>query len=864
VRARSSVGRRKILRRLLLVFFALGVVAVVVAYRIRPRHPVALMVAPQPLPENAQQAAAGYSFTRSEGGREVFTVHARRTTDYKNGQGTILEGVLMEVFGRTGDQHDLIKADRCDYNSGSGNFSCAGQVEVELDAPRGAQELPSAPAAGDSGTLHGRQPVYLKTSGLVYNQATALISGPAHVDWRYGPATGSAVGLAYATRDGSIDLERDVTATLPVRNPPNSAGLRTTSVMQLAASHLHYAKERRQIELAGPVHLTEGDRKVDSGHAILDLDARNRLTRALLDDGMQAADTSQGTSRTAQAAALEAQFDPATGDLTALNSSGDVHLESQPKPGAGITRLAADRVHVSFTGAHFHPEHGEASGNVRVASEPGSAQSGASPTQSGERTADAAAHAPVQGSFSRENLETADLDFAFRPADGTLDEAHTVGPGKLTLTSADPKTGNRIITASRFLMAFDARSRLKGLRGQGPTEIVFEPALNAPRGTVAMESHGDSLQASLDPASGGLESMEQAGHFQFMDVDRHATADRADYSADGDFMTLTGNPVVTDPNTRIRADHVLMHLATSTAEGSGHVSSTHLGGFPGEGQSGPAVKPSNAASAAGNGDPDVTNVLAERVTADRNRQVFHYEGHVRAWRGAHVIESPALDIYRADRHVVAGSGVVTSDLEPSPPSSGAGQHAQGSGASPSSRQKASPSGVTREASARDARSLDAKTRDAETRNKTSPSGSAPGGATRPVTIRADRFEYFDLARKAAYRGHVRMDSSGATLECDRLDAYFTEPGPGAPSQLDHAVADDHVTLLKPGRRATGNHADYFAREGKVVMTGGPPTLYDTEKGFTTGRSLTFFTSDDSLIVDGGSGFRSLSKHRLSQ
>jgi len=148
--------------------------------------------------------------------------------------------------------------------------------------------------------------------------------------------------------------------------------------------------------------------------------------------------------------------------------------------------------------------------------------------------------------------------------------------------------------------------------------------------------------------------------------------------------------------------------------------------------------------------------------------------------------------------------------------------------------------------------------------KTSQAATGKPGATQPVTIRADHLEYRDLEHKAAYRGHVRMDSSGATLECGRLDAYFTAPEPGQPSQLDRAVAEDHVILTEPGRRAVGNHADYFAREGKIVITGGPPSLYDAHKGFTTGRSLTFFTQDDSLIVDGGSGFRSRSEHRLSQ
>jgi lipopolysaccharide export system protein LptA len=109
-----------------------------------------------------------------------------------------------------------------------------------------------------------------------------------------------------------------------------------------------------------------------------------------------------------------------------------------------------------------------------------------------------------------------------------------------------------------------------------------------------------------------------------------------------------------------------------------------------------------------------------------------------------------------------------------------------------------------------------------------------------------------------------MDHAGATLEANQLDAYFSKSTPGQPSELKRAVATGSVTVVEPGRRAAGDRAEYFAADGRIELSGGPPMLYDTEKGFTTGRVLTFFTGSDSLQVDGGQGSRALSKHRLSQ
>jgi lipopolysaccharide transport protein LptA len=143
-------------------------------------------------------------------------------------------------------------------------------------------------------------------------------------------------------------------------------------------------------------------------------------------------------------------------------------------------------------------------------------------------------------------------------------------------------------------------------------------------------------------------------------------------------------------------------------------------------------------------------------------------------------------------------------------------------------------------------------------------GSAGKRETRPVTIRADRLEYFDQGRKASYRGNVKLLTEKTTLEADRVDAYFSGvPGTEA-TELEHAIAEGHVRVTQPARRAAGSHGEYYAKDGKIILTGGPPTLYDADKGFTTGQRLTFYIRDDRLQVDGGDESPTFSKHRIAQ
>jgi lipopolysaccharide export system protein LptA len=127
-----------------------------------------------------------------------------------------------------------------------------------------------------------------------------------------------------------------------------------------------------------------------------------------------------------------------------------------------------------------------------------------------------------------------------------------------------------------------------------------------------------------------------------------------------------------------------------------------------------------------------------------------------------------------------------------------------------------------------------------------------------LTVRADKLDYFDAERRAVYSGQVRGEVEGMTLSADRVDVYFAASPAG---QVDRIVADGHITAVDPKRRVSGEHAEYLAGPGTIVMTGGHPSIYDLEQGFTSGQRLTFFIHDDSLLVDGGHQSPTISKRR---
>ena len=808
-RETTSVDSGRSTRRISkLVAGALSVVAlaVAVAYVLNPARREKSTPVPENLPKNINQTLSGYTFTRSEGGRQIFTVRAARTVAFKDGGKTLLEDVTVEVYGSTAHRRDRLKAQQCDYDTHTGGLSCLSKVEIELNA-----------GAVTTSGLKGRQPLYLETSRVTYEPKSSLATSDEPTRFRYGPVSGSAVGIRYGTRDGWVELKKDVVINLAATGS-------ITTPMRITSTGLTYDKDTGHVELRGPVGITQGSRRVKAGQGKIFLDPENRLTQAVLEGGAQGFDSSAGSFLAVKAETVQADFDAITSELRTLVADGEVEVESRRgasgvgEHAASINRLSAQHADIRFTcerSRAAQPQGGNASGSVKLSFESRRA------SRSGATTA---ATAEGQAGTERQELAASQVQFEFRAGGQDLKAAKTIGAGEIVITPSNPKEGRRVITAGQFVMAFADRNHLERVRGLFHTRVLVEPAADKPS-AQPQESWSDELDAQLDPTTQQVVTLEQSGNFRFRDGDREAKADRAYYSAQDQMLKLIGSPLLWDPETRIRATQFRVNLRSGTAEGFDGVQSTHFE----PAKAAPAASPLGAKNAQSKASQDVegtTNVLADRVRAERESQFVRYEGHVRAWNGYDVVESPSLDIYRKQQRVVSGSRVVSIHMQPGPPRSGA----------------PAPGGVR--------------------------PGAAPGGSDL-VTIRADRLEYLNEGREASYRGQVEVETGDTTLKGDRVDVYFSSlpAGPEAPAgaaQIERAVATGHVTVTQPARRATGEHVEYFAGLGKVVMTGGPPTLYDQQNGFTTGRSLTFFIRDDSLFVDGGDESSTLTKRHLAR
>jgi lipopolysaccharide export system protein LptA len=111
---------------------------------------------------------------------------------------------------------------------------------------------------------------------------------------------------------------------------------------------------------------------------------------------------------------------------------------------------------------------------------------------------------------------------------------------------------------------------------------------------------------------------------------------------------------------------------------------------------------------------------------------------------------------------------------------------------------------------------------------------------------------------------VVVEAPEQKMTSGALDLYFSRANGAAQGsqQINRAVGTGGVVVEQGQRRATAEHGEYTSADGKFVMTGGTPTIFDAAEGATTGRQLTFFLADATIIVDSENGSRTLTRHRV--
>jgi lipopolysaccharide export system protein LptA len=715
------------------------------------RHRVqnALTQVPEKIGIEVQQTATGFTVSKSEQGRTLFRLEANKAVQFKQGGHAELHDVTITLYGRDSSRYDRIYGSNFDYSQQSGEAIARGEVQIDLEAnPEGVRTADQVPPQSL------KEPIHLKTSGLVFEQRTGDAYTKNRVDFRLPQATGSAMGLNYVAKTNVLTLESQV------EFQTSDAGH-----TRIRAARAVVEKVPRQVTLEQP-RLQMVARTGQSDNAILFLRPDNSLDRVLA-WGNVSIQVKGNRDATVQADQL---------DLMMVNSNSPrqaVFTGAVKGTVQGSEPMFSDagRVVADFSSDRRLTKVRAENGVRLVEYQPASEAS--TPREK------VAVTAPI-------------IDFFFNQ-DGLLEQAVTAGPPQIALPGSSK--GEVLLTAGEFRAHFDESGRLSSVHGAPDACIVSKNPGEGDR-----VSTSQALDGEFD-SRGEIASILQSGGVAYVDAARKAWSDRARYTPADQMLVLSGSPRVTEGQMTTTARAMRLNRATGDAIAEGDVKSTYSD-----------LKPQPGGALLASSSP--IHVTARTMTLHRASAVALYTGGARLWQDANLVEANSIEFNRDHRSMVAhgteGQPVSTALIQ-----------------------------------------------------------MEKNGNPVSVALHSSFLSYADGERRVHLEDNVVANWDGVTVTSQKMDAFLEPRGQDETSQvsrgrLEKIIASEQVEVHQTTRQAVGNQLTYSVHEDKFVLTGGPPSIFDAERGKITGVSLTFYRGDDRVLVEGNNSSPTVTQTRVAR
>jgi lipopolysaccharide export system protein LptA len=782
---------------------------------------------PAKLGVDIQREADGYTYSQSMKGKTVFTIHAAKAVQHKDGK-TILHDVGIVLYGQgqgSSQRVDRIYGSEFEYDQSAEVIRAMGEVHIDLQAPVPADaHAKSDYAAGGEDKGHpadDERLIHVKTSGLVFLKKLGVAATDQDVEFEFHGMTGHARGADYNADSGVLVLQSAVKVN----------GLQQGQPVVLTATRAELNRQSEQAVLSHAKYVTVGG--AGGGRTV----EAEKATVHMRRDGSVEVLQGEGGVRLAT-----------SDDVTVTGSRGEVRLNEANQPQSAV-----------LTGAVRYV----ADGTLRKAQ--GEAEQGRAAFDKAGRlkqvvmTGGVHLHERVR---SGETVQWSDRELAARSVDLGLvtDDQHKVqlrdakaeGDARLTVVNppiAGAKAGHGGATTSALsgdvltatFVARDGSTQVEDVHGLGHTvlrRVSDTGAVQTSSGDVMEAKFGSGglrRTGTVKPARAGagvgaaeIATAVQQGHVVMTNLpvrkagdaagatEQRGTADRAAYDGATEKMTLTGAVQLSDAGSVMWADRVVMEQQTGDAAADGGVKASY-----------------QQAGSAG----DAVHVLAARAALKHDSGEADFYGvagrPARLWQGAAQVEAPVLQLEQKERRLIAhgdGQGVA----QP--------VHAVFVSAGPVASGGAASGGAGKQA----------------------PKQAAV------VRVASREMIYSDVTRRADFKGGVVVQSSDGTMRGQQAVVFLQAAEEGGKVKADGAKAaggggfmggsvermeaTGKIEVEQLGRRALGEQVVYTASDGMFEMTGTPghpPKMVDDARGTITGASLRFHAGDNSVVVSNG-------------
>ena len=661
-----------------------------------------------------------------------------------------------------------------------------------------------AELAKKGGAKEGAGPAgHVETRNVTFDQASGTARTSERVTFRFPEGTGEAIGVEYNSQLGTMKLLRDVKMTLIQSSGP--AGTAGQEVHVTGAS-LDFDRDTRLLHLEGPAHAQTQTAQLDAGEMRLNLDEDFRARKLLATAGghgkrPHAVSSAASGPMALTANVLTAWFN-ADGGLERLEASGKV--AGSRKAGAEDEEFTAANSSVELWPEVSQPKLINMDGGVILKTSAKTGQIRLLETNKARMEFTEGSDDKRSQPKKAETLSAGTIQWMDAPGNGQTAGSLDVGKDRATRTK---------LSAEKFVLDFTA-GRAEQLAATGNVQAQRDIPGAPSQITMAKRGVAHLL------ANGGWSQIELHENVKFKEGERSGQADHAVAVSATQITTLSGQAIVRDASTETRAANIVFMQATGDIRAEGGVRSRTFSARGATSQVSRTTPQASGTTPQFSGAP--ANITAEKMQANAKSGRALYSGHARLWQGDSVLEADSIELLQKSRQLNA-VGKVRSVFPQA-----TGHDTTGSSATMRSSKKPSL-----------------------------------------WHIASDTLTYLDLENRAHLEGNVVVQSDLQRMRSDSLDLYFTHANTAGGTdkgaqQISRAVGSGGVVVDEQMRKATAERAEYTAADGKFVMSGGTPTLFDGTQGTTTGRQLTFFLADDTIIVDSEKGSRTLTKHRVQK
>ncbi len=767
---------------------------------------------PAKLGADIRQETNAFTWSQTVEGRTVFTLHAAKAVQRKDGTYT-LHDVGIVVYGRKQDRADRIYGKEFELDQSKGIVRAVGEVHLDLQAPAAGDAKGKMDyAAGkdlhgpgwEASSEVGERLIHVKTNGLVYLQKLGVAATDQEVEFEFRGMTGHAVGAEYSSDTGVLVLQSAVKVNglqqgRPVVLTASRAEMDRTSLLvtmqnakfvsvggkgaageqtaqaQRAVAHMRNDGSVERLEGEGDVVLTGADGgRVTSQRGEVVLNASSQMQSARLWGEVRYGVDDPLRQAKGEATEGRAAFDK-TGRLQQVVLTGPVHVNERVRTSEtekdwserDLSAAAVELAMVPEGKSKARLQDAKASGNARLKVINAAVKGGSGPTRSEVAGDVLTAHFVEVGGAQR------------------ISDAHGRGHTELVRVSdkgaQSRSSGDSLDVRFNAAAGAEQKSSKGGGVGQGGEQIA----------TAVQQGH--LVMVSM-PARKAVDTSTPS--------EQRAAAEKAVYDGATERVTLTGGVQVSDAGSVLWADRITMEQPSGDGVAEGSVKASY-------------VQPKSGAQASGSsGSDDVVHVTASRAEFKRAADLAIFYGETgrraRLWQGGSQVEAPVLEFEQKARRLVAH---------------GAGQGApmavhavfvnSAAGKGDSSKASGGKTGVSPEV-----------------------------GRAQVVRVTSRELTYSDEARRAEFSGGVLVETADSRMRGEQAIVYL-QPVQGAGGSkptggtkvggaggmmggsVERVVATGQVEIEQPGRRATGTQLVYTASDGMFVLTGtaaAPPKI----------------------------------------